>query len=111
MSGIVRIEPSSVEAQPEVQEGPALTRTASAFEPGQGLEAGIWEAKPHTEHIPSQVCDEVCVILEGTVYLREPDGTEHAFGPGAAFAIAQGTELTWHQDDTVRKVFVTRERA
>ena len=110
MSGIVRIDPSSVEAQPEVEAGPALTRTAPAFEPGQGLEAGTWEAKAHTEHIPSQLCDEVCVILEGTVYLRLPDGTEHAFGPGSAFAIAQGTELTWHQDDTVRKVYVTRER-
>jgi uncharacterized cupin superfamily protein len=110
LSGIVRIEPSSVEDQPEVQEGPALTRTVTAFAPGQALEAGIWEAKAHTEHIPSQTCDEVCVIIEGTVHLRMPDGVEHAFGPGDAFAIEQGTELTWHQDDTVRKVFVTRER-
>ena len=50
-------------------------------------------------------------MLEGTIHLRMPDGTAHAFVPGEAFAIAEGTECTWHQDDRVRKVYVIRERA
>lgn len=111
MPGITRIDPSTIGATPQVQEGPALTRTASVFEPGLGLSAGVWEAEPHTEHVPSYPCDEVCVVLEGTIHLRLPDGSDHAFGPGDAFAIEYGTELTWHQDDRVRKVYVIRERA
>ena len=111
MSGIVRLDPSAIDACPQVQEGPALARTASLFAPGGGLSAGIWEAEPFSEEIASYPCDEVCVVLEGTIHLRLPDGTAHAFGPGEAFAIAQGTACVWHQDDRVRKVYVIRERA
>jgi uncharacterized cupin superfamily protein len=111
MTGITRLDPKAVASQPQVTEGPALTRTASLFEPGQGLTAGIWEAEPFTEAIEAYPCDEVCVIIEGTVHLTLPDGTAHAFGPGEAFSVAQGTPCTWHQDDLVRKFYVIRERA
>jgi uncharacterized protein YndB with AHSA1/START domain/uncharacterized cupin superfamily protein len=110
MTGVTRIDPTDVSARPQVTEGPALTRTASLFEPGAGLTAGVWEAEPFSEHIPSYPCDEVCVLIEGTIHLRLTDGSEHAFGPGEAFAIAQGTECTWRQDDRVRKFYVIRER-
>ena len=110
MTGVVRLDPSAVTSRPQVVEGPALTRTASLFEPGDGLTAGIWEAEPFTEHVPAFPCDEVCVVLEGTIHLRMPDGSAHAFGPGEAFGIAEGTECTWHQDDRVRKFYVIRER-
>ncbi len=107
---VVRIDPALVAAQPQLEEGPARTRTLSAFEPGAGLSAGVWEAEPFVEEIASYPCDEVCVVLEGTIRLRLPDGVEHAFGPGESFAIAQGTACTWIQDERVRKVYVIRER-
>ena len=110
MTGIVRLDPARVALEPQIEEGPALTRTASLFEPGTGLSAGVWEAEPFTEHIASYDCDEVCVVLEGMIHLRTPDGATHSFGPGEALAIAYGTELTWHQDDRVRKFYVIRER-
>jgi uncharacterized cupin superfamily protein len=72
MSGIVRLDPALVALEPLLPEGPAKTRTASLFEPGAGLTAGIWEAEPFTEHIPSYPCDEVCVVIEGTIHLRLP---------------------------------------
>jgi uncharacterized cupin superfamily protein len=111
MSGITRLEASAVDGLPQVPDGNALTRTANLFATGDGLSAGVWEAEPFTEHVPSYPCDEVCVVLEGTIHLRLPDGTDHAFGPGEAVAIAAGTECTWHQDDRVRKFYVIRESA
>ena len=110
MGGIVRLDPALVALEPQLPEGPALTRTASLFEPGAGLSAGIWEAEPFTEHIPAYPCDEVCVVLEGTIHLQLPDGSTQSFGPGEALAISYGTECTWHQDDRVRKFYVIRER-
>lgn len=107
---VVRIDPSQVASVPEVPEGPALSRTLSVFEPGAGLSAGVWEAAPFVEEIPSYPCDEVCVVLEGTIRLVLPDGTAQSFGPGEAFAIAQGTACRWEQDERVRKVYVIRER-
>jgi uncharacterized protein len=111
VTGVVRLDPALVGLQPQVAEGPALTRTASLFEPGAGLTAGVWEAEPFTEYIESYPCDEVCVVLEGTIHLLMPDGTAESFGPGEALAIGEGTECTWHQDDRVRKFYVIRERA
>ena len=68
MTGVVRLDPSSVTSSPQLVEGPALTRTASLFEPGDGLSAGVWEAEPFTEQSPANPCDEVCVVLEGTIH-------------------------------------------
>ena len=110
MTGVVRLDPALVALEPQIAEGPALTRTSNLFAPGAGLSAGVWEAEPFTEHVPSYPCDEVCVVLEGTIHLRMPDGTTHSFGPGEALAISAGTECTWHQDDRVRKFYVIRER-
>jgi uncharacterized cupin superfamily protein len=111
LTGIVRLDPARVTAEPQIVEGPALTRTASLFEPGAGLTAGVWEAEPFTEHIPSYPCDEVCVVLEGTIHPRLPDGTTESFGPGEALAISEGTKCTWHQAERVRKFYVIREHA
>lgn len=110
-TGIVRIDPALVGLRPQVVEGPALTRTASLFEPGGGLTAGVWEAEPFTEYIEEYPVDEVCVVLEGTIHLLLPDGTSESFGPGEALAISEGTECTWHQDERVRKFYVIRDRA
>ena len=92
MSGVVRLDHALVALEPQVAEGPALTRTSYLFAPGAGLSAGVWEAEPFTEHVPAYPCDEVCVVLEGTIHLRMPDGTTQSYGPGEALAISAGTE-------------------
>lgn len=51
------------------------------------------------------------MVIEGTIMLRYPDGSEDAYGPGEAFSIGRGTPLTWHQDDRVRNFYVIREPA
>lgn len=109
MPGVTRLDPAALAGRPDVQEGPALTRTAEQAAFGAGLTAGTWSAQPFVEHNASYPFDEVCVLIEGTVTLRTPDGAAQTFGPGDAFAIAQGTEVTWEQPEAVRKVYVIRE--
>ncbi len=109
MAGVTRLDPTTLDDKPDVQEGPALTRTAELAAFGAGLTAGVWSAEPHVEHIPSYPVDEVCVLLEGTLILRTPDGEPQTFRAGEAFSIARGTECTWDQPEKIRKVYVIRE--
>ena len=109
MAGVTRLDPAALAAQPQLQEGPALTRTAELAAFGAGLTAGVWSAEPFVEHIDAYPCDEICVLLEGTLILRTPDGEAQTFRAGNAFSIAHGTECTWDQPEAVRKVYVIRE--
>ena len=84
-------------------------RTVVQHDAGGGLSSGVWEAGPMTWETDGYPVDETCVLIEGTVVFRYPDGTEETFGPGDAFTIPKGTPLTWHQDGRVRKFWVIRE--
>lgn len=110
MAGVTRIDPAALAGQPEVQEGPVLTKTAELATFGAGLSAGVWSAPPFVEHIESYPVDEICVLLEGTLVLRTPDGEAQTFRAGDAFSIAKGTECTWDQPEAIRKVYVIREQ-
>ncbi|MBM3667298.1 MAG: DUF861 domain-containing protein [Actinobacteria bacterium] len=113
MDKAVRMALGDLDGVEQVLEAGALTRTVERFSSGDGLTAGVWESEPFTEEIVAggYPVDETCVVIEGTIVLRYPDGSEDAFGPGEAFSIARGTPLTWHQDDRVRKFYVIREPA
>ena len=105
----VRISASDLDAVAPVLEDGAMARTAVGLDAGGGLTSGIWESEAFTWETDGYPVDETCVIIDGAVELRYPDGTSESFGPGEAFAIAKGTPLVWHQDGTVRKFFVIRE--
>ena len=109
MAGVTRLDPAALADQPDVQEGAALTRTAEQATFGAGLSAGVWSADPFVEHIPAYPVDEICVLLEGTLILRTPDGEAQTVRAGDAFSIAKGTECTWDQPEAIRKVYVIRE--
>jgi uncharacterized protein len=110
MTGITPLDPATLGSVPQLQEGEALSRTSELATLGGGLSAGVWSADAFVEHVPSYPVDEVCVLIEGSVTLRTPDGAATTFGPGDAFAIARGTECTWEQPGPVRKFYVIRER-
>lgn len=109
MSRAVRLAPADLDAVEPVVEDGALSRTAVRLDAGGGLSSGVWEAEAFTWETDGYPVDETCVIIDGAVELRYPDGTSESFGPGEAFAIAKGTPLVWHQAGTVRKYFVIRE--
>jgi len=109
MTGITELDPATLDTVPLVPEGAAMSRTSELAKLGGGLSAGVWSAGAFTEHLPSYPVDEVCVLIEGTVTLRTPDGAARTFGPGQAFSIARGTECTWEQPGFVRKFYVIRD--
>lgn len=109
MQKAVRLTVGDLDGVEHVIEDGARTRTAERFSGGDGLTAGVWESEPLTWETDGYPADETCVVIEGTIVLRYPDGSEDAYGPGEAFSIGRGTPLTWHQDDRVRKFYMSRE--
>ncbi|MDX6594151.1 MAG: hypothetical protein QOJ13_3347 [Gaiellales bacterium] len=109
MTGITQLDPAALHDAPLLQEGEAMSRTSELARFADGLTAGVWSADAFVEHLPSYPVDEVCVLIEGSVTLRTPDGAAATFGPGEAFAIARCTECTWEQTGPVRKFYVIRE--
>ncbi len=109
MSKAVRLAVSDLDAVEAVLEDGAMAKTAVGLDSGGGLSSGVWESEAFTWETDGYPVDETCVIIEGIVEFRYPDGTVETYGPGEAFAIKKGTPLVWHQDGTVRKFFVIRE--
>ena len=107
MPGVTRIDPQALADTPQI----GGERTSVQFDAGDGLTAGVWEAQPYSEYFASYPEDEIMHVLEGEIEIAVPGEAPQVFGPGATFAIAQGTELTWSQSAVVRKVFVCRPRA
>ncbi len=110
MAGVTRLDPARLAAFPQVLEDGALARTAPLHDSGDGLTSGIWESEAFTWETDGYPVDETCVLIEGVVEFRYPDGSEESYGPGEAFSITKGTPLTWHQTGLVRKFYVIRER-
>ena len=109
MKRFVRLERRALDTVETVLEEGAPVRQADLFDAGDGLTAGVWESGPFTWETDGYPVDETCVVIEGVVVLRHPDGGEERFGPGEAFAIAKGTPLVWHQDGPVVKYFTIRD--
>lgn len=109
MSKAMRLAVSDLDTVEAALEAGALAKTTIGLDAGGGLTSGVWESEAFTWETEGYPVDETCVIIEGTVVFRYPDGSEEAYGPGEAFALKKGTPLTWHQDGLVRKYYVIRE--
>jgi len=94
-----------------IVEGEPMERRHVVYEgsrPGGGLlRAGVWEATPYTCRIVDYVCDEFCVVLEGSVTIIDDDGHEDTFQPGDTFLVPKGFTGYWKQTETFKKFFVT----
>lgn len=75
-------------------------------DPARGYLAGVWDCTAFVAHPGPYPDDEVMLLLEGTVAMRMPDGTEVTVGPGEVFVIPKGLDCQWVQPDYVRKVFM-----
>ena len=109
MSKAVRLAAGDLDAAEAVLEEGALAKAVVHLDAGGGLSSGVWESEAFTWETDGYPVDETCVIIEGVVEFRYPDGSIETYGPGEAFAVKKGTPLVWHQDGTVKKFFVIRE--
>lgn len=70
-----------------------------------GLEYGIWEMMPGTDH--DIEADEVFVVLAGDATVTFAGGEEIVLAPGSVVRLGAGEQTTWVVRETLRKVYVT----
>lgn len=71
-----------------------------------GYMAGVWDCTAFTARACPYATDEFMLLLEGTVIMVMPDGTEVAVHAGQAFVVPKGLDCQWKQPGYVRKFFM-----
>lgn len=83
---IAAIDPAKTIDEPQLVDGPSLTRTQTSFDTGDGLSAGTWLAEARRESCDAYPLDEVIVMLDGVITIRLEDGAQTLHGPGSRSA-------------------------
>ena len=73
------------------------------------VNAGVWTCDTYRERIPSYPCDELFVVIEGSVTLTEEGRDPRSYGPGDAFVIRRGTVCEFEATGPLRKFYMTCE--
>lgn len=73
---------------------------------GAGYIAGVWDCTAFVDHPGPYGVDEFMYLLDGSVIMGMPDGTEVEVKAGEAFVIPKGLQCQWKQTGYVRKIFM-----
>jgi len=95
------LDPATLESGAPVQRGHLSDEDAAA-----GYLVGVWEATAFVDRAGPYPVDEYMLLLEGTVVIAMPDGTETRIDAGEAFVIPKGLDCQWKMPGTVRKIFM-----
>ncbi|MEM0990064.1 MAG: cupin domain-containing protein [Pseudomonadota bacterium] len=95
------IDPASLAAGAPVQRGWIVDQEAQT-----GYLFGVWDCTAFTEHMGPYAVDEFMLLLEGSVTMGMPDGTDVVVDAGDVFVIPKGLQCQWKQTGYVRKVFM-----
>ncbi|MBW4974385.1 DUF861 domain-containing protein [Roseovarius mucosus] len=100
----VAVDPAEFDTPPEAQ-----NLHIYFADPALGLNVGVWQSAPMQEAFGPFPGDEFIVMLEGAFGLRDGAGTGVGAGAkaGQCAAIRNGIPVSWHQDGSVRKFFMT----
>ena len=98
------IDPDALTSGTPVQRG-RLAEEAEEDD-AAGYLAGVWDCTAFTAHPWPHPSDEFMLLLEGSVIMRMPDGSEITVGRGEAFVLPKALDCQWVQPGYVRKVFV-----
>lgn len=71
-----------------------------------GYIAGVWDCTAQTAPLSAYEVDEFMYLLEGSVIMVMPDGTEVEVKAHEAFVIPKGLQCQWKQPGYVRKIFM-----
>lgn len=71
-----------------------------------GYLVGVWDCTPQTEAMGPYPVDEFMLLLEGSLVMVLPDGSEITINAGEPFIIPKGFECQWRQAEYVRKIFM-----
>ncbi len=98
----VAIDPAEFETPPE-----AHTLHVYFADADLGLTVGVWYSTPMQEAFGPFPGDEFIVLQEGAFKLRDAAGASMGAKAGQCAAIRNGIPVSWQQDGTVRKFFMT----
>ena len=73
--------------------------------------AGVWDCTAFDDQPGPYPVDEFMLLLEGTVVMVLPDGTDVTVRAGEAFVIPKGFDCQWKMPETVRKIFMILDGA
>lgn len=95
------IDPAALVSGEPVQRGHIYHEDENA-----GFLAGVWDCTPMTEHMGPYPVDEFMLLVEGSLVMGLPDGTDITIGEGQAFVLPKGFECQWKQAGYIRKIFM-----
>ncbi len=95
------IDPAELVSGSPVQRGTLCDEIA-----GAGYIAGVWDCTAQVAKPGPYEVDEFMYLLDGTVIMGLPDGSEVTVNAGEAFVIPKGLECQWKQPGYVRKIFM-----
>lgn len=73
--------------------------------------AGVWDCTEHELLHGNYEVDEMMVVLEGSITIKDKTGHEETFRSGESFIIPKGTECAWKQYETTRKFYAIYDNA
>ncbi|MFK7754995.1 MAG: cupin domain-containing protein [Sedimentitalea sp.] len=76
-------------------------------DPAIGLTVGVWDTTTMQEAFGPYPGDEFIWVLEGGFAMIDANGVAHPAGPGDCVALRNGAEMSWKQDEYLRKFFIT----
>ncbi|WP_104018380.1 cupin domain-containing protein [Roseovarius nitratireducens] len=95
------MDPATLVAGEPVQRGHIYHEDA-----GAGYLAGVWDCTAFTEPMQPYGVDEYMFLLEGTLVMGMPDGTDVTITAGQGFVIPKGLTCQWKQEGYLRKFFI-----
>lgn len=100
-----RIDPAGLVSGEPVQRGHIYHENEAA-----GYLAGVWDCTAQTEQMAPYPVDEFMLLLEGSLVIGLPDGTDIPVNQGQAFIIPKGFKCQWKQTGYLRKFFMILDR-
>ncbi len=67
--------------------------------------SGVWDCTEHELILGHYEVDELMVVLEGSITIKDKSGHEETFRAGESFIIPKGTECAWKQYEYTRKFY------
>ncbi len=75
------------------------------------LVAGVWDCTEHELVLGHYDVDEMMVVLEGSITIKDKTGQEETFRAGDSFIVPKGTECSWKQYEYTRKFYMIYDNA
>jgi uncharacterized cupin superfamily protein len=71
------------------------------------MRVGVYEGTAYAEKVVDYPCDEMSLVLEGSVTVTDDDGHVEVFEKGDCLFMPQGFNGIWKQSDNFKKFHMT----